>query len=63
MEAAQALVTGYLDGRSLPPAVRKAVVEAARARLIDGDAPVLDATLRSVIDRSADEPIRPDSRF
>lgn len=55
-EAAEALVTGYLNGRLLPPAVHKAVVTAARARLIDGDVPVLDELLCSVIDRSAHEP-------
>ena len=33
---------------------------AARARLVDGDVPVLDEMLCSVIDRGADEPIPPD---
>ncbi|MDM0071826.1 hypothetical protein [Variovorax sp. J31P207] len=50
-EAAEALVAGYLDGRALPAAVYKAVVRAARARLVDGDVPVLDEMLCSVIDR------------
>ncbi|MDM0116445.1 hypothetical protein QTI66_30320 [Variovorax sp. J22R133] len=53
-EAAEALVAGYLAGRTLPPAVHNAVVLAARARLIDGDVPVLDETLCIVIDRGVE---------
>jgi hypothetical protein len=53
-EAAEALVAGYLAGRTLPPAVHKAVVLAARARLIDGDVLVLDEMLCIVIDRGVD---------
>ncbi|MDB5826559.1 MAG: hypothetical protein JWQ73_779 [Variovorax sp.] len=54
-EAAEALVAGYLGGRALPRSVHKAVVNAARARLIDGDVPILDSMLCRVIDRGADE--------
>lgn len=53
-EAAEALLAGYLAGRTLPPAVHKAVVLAARARLIDGDVPVLDEMLCIVIDRGVE---------
>jgi hypothetical protein len=53
-QAAEALVAGYLAGHTLPAAVHRAVVLAARARLIDGDVPVLDEMLCIVIDRGAD---------
>jgi hypothetical protein len=58
-EAAEALVADYLDGRTLPEAVHKAVVLAARARLLNGDVPVLDEALRNDIDREASEPFSP----
>jgi len=53
-EAAEALIAGYLDGRELPPSVHQAVISTARARLIDGDVPVLDIMLCRVIDRGAE---------
>lgn len=54
LEAAEALIAGYLDGRALPPAVHKAVVLAVRARVVDGDVPVLDEMLCRVIDRGVE---------
>ena len=53
LEAAEALVTDYLHGRTLPEVVHKAAVQAVRTRLIDGKLPVLDKVLCSDIDREA----------
>ena len=55
--AAEALIADYLNGRTLPEAVHKAVVLAARTRLLHGEEPVLDEALCSDIDREANEPI------
>jgi hypothetical protein len=57
LEAAEALVADYLNGRTLPEAVHKAAVQAARTRLIEGKEPILDETLRSDIDREASRPL------
>lgn len=57
--AAEALIADYLNGRTLPEAVHKAVVLAARTRLINGEVPILDETLRGDIDREASRPIPP----
>lgn len=53
LEAAEALVADYLNGRTLPEVEHKAAVQAARTRLIEGKMPVLDETLCSNIDREA----------
>ncbi|MDM0053758.1 hypothetical protein [Variovorax sp. J22R115] len=57
LEAAEALVADYLDGRIVPEVVHKAAVQAVRTRLIEGKMPVLGKTLCSDIDREASEPI------
>ncbi len=53
LEAAEALVADYLNGRSLPERVHKAAVQAARTRLIAGQMPILGETLCSELDREA----------
>ncbi|MGO4396128.1 hypothetical protein AB4Z46_32705 [Variovorax sp. M-6] len=58
-EAAEALVADYLNGRTLPEAVHKAAVQAARTRLLNGDVPILDEKLRSDIDSEASKPTSP----
>ena len=57
LEAAEALIADYLNGRTLPEVVHKAAVQAARTRLIEGKMPVLDEALCSDIDREASQPI------
>jgi hypothetical protein len=57
LEAAEALVADYLNGRTLPEVLHKAAVQAARTRLMEGKMPVLDETLCSNIDREASYPI------
>ena len=51
--AAEALVSDYLNGRTLPPILHGAVVWMAAARLTSGKRPVLDETLRTDIDNQA----------
>jgi hypothetical protein len=55
LEAAEALVADYLNGRSLPEVVHKAAVQVARTRLMEGKDPILDESLRDQIDREARE--------
>jgi hypothetical protein len=54
--AAQALVDDYLNERVVPPAIREAVVSAARTRLIEGKVPVLDESLCAELDRATARP-------
>ena len=57
LEAAEALVADYLNGRSMPEAAHKAAVQEARTRLLNGQVPILDETLSSYIDSEVNEPI------
>lgn len=59
LEAAEALVADYLNGRTLPETVHKAAVQVARTRLLNGEEPILDEALRRDIDSQASEPIPP----
>lgn len=54
--AADSLVRAYLRARTLPEAVHRAVVSMAHTRLLAGRMPVLDAMLRSDIDKQATAP-------
>ncbi|MDM0113640.1 hypothetical protein QTI66_15890 [Variovorax sp. J22R133] len=54
--AANALVGSYLNGRQLPDALLSTVVRAVEVRLIDGKTPVLDESLRKLIDSELDDP-------
>jgi hypothetical protein len=57
--AAQALVGSYLNGRQLPDALLVSIVDSVEARLKSGKLPVLDESLRGLIDREAIEPEPP----
>jgi len=57
--AAQALVESYLEGRQLPDALLLSIRDAVEARLKSGKMPVLDDSLRELIDTEAIEPARP----
>ena len=54
--AAETLVLGYLNGRSLPSALYWRVVDAVEARLLDGVSRVLDEALCSEIEEYATPP-------
>lgn len=51
--AAEALIGDYLNGRTLPLIVHTFVVCAAQTRLVEGKVPVLDESLRRIIDEKA----------
>jgi hypothetical protein len=51
--AAEALIDKFLDGRTLPETTRSSAVSIVRMRLIEGWVPVLDNTLRALIDEAA----------
>ncbi|WP_213956614.1 MULTISPECIES: hypothetical protein [unclassified Variovorax] len=53
--AAQALVGSYLNGRRLPDSLLLSVVDSVEVRLKSGRVPVLDESLRELIDREAVE--------
>jgi hypothetical protein len=54
--SAESLVRVYLNGRVMPQILQDAVVWVVASRLINGETPVLDKTLRSDIDHQAVEP-------
>lgn len=54
--AAESLVRAYLNGRTIPAVLRSAIVQAAEARLINGEMPVLNAAVRQDIDNQAIAP-------
>ena len=51
--SAESLVRDYLDGRTMPEILHDAVVWVVASRLVNGESPVLDRTLRDDIDRQA----------
>ncbi|MEJ8847873.1 hypothetical protein [Variovorax rhizosphaerae] len=53
--AAQALVGSYLNGRQLPDAILASILDSVEGRLKSGKIPVLDESLRELIDREASE--------
>lgn len=52
-QMAHDLVMAYLSGRTMPDILYEAVVEVARRRILNGEFPVLNRTMKSDIDNQA----------